>query len=141
LAAANHLHTDDLLVHVTGRSQQLGAPARYLTADQLAAVSRQPRRSLLLALPELRATTPDAATLPQHGRTIAMVNRTTRRPACRRCTAARGILGESSAGSATIRTSASSTGSGSAPVSGRPTSRPTWPSFPTYSPRNAGTAT
>lgn len=94
LAAANHLHTDDLLVHVTGRSQPIGAAARHLTADQLAAVSRQPRRSLLLALPELRATTPDAATLPEHGRTIAMVNRTRRRPVCRRCTAARGITGE-----------------------------------------------
>jgi hypothetical protein len=94
LAAANHLDVDDLLIHVTGCSQQIGAPARHLTADQLAAISGRPQRTLLLALPELRAATPGTAGLPQRGRTIALVNRTAQRPACRRCTAARGITGE-----------------------------------------------
>lgn len=98
LAAANHLDIyHHLRLHLNEHNASLANP------DDLAALTGQPVTALLYALPELREYSPDkpqdrphgqAHDLALAGRTRAFADVTEQRPACRRCTAGRGITGE-----------------------------------------------
>ncbi|MEV0134550.1 TniQ family protein [Dactylosporangium sp. NPDC050688] len=84
LANANHLTIEHLRAHAGLRSGD--SP----TIHDLTILTGLPRRSLLLALPELRSPETDPP-LPLVGRIQNIRHRRDYRPACRRCAAARAI--------------------------------------------------
>lgn len=92
LAQANHIHSDELRDHLVIRPSEPSAPTRHLDVSlyALAVTSGHTPVCLAHALPEIRPQLADQAALRVIGRTTASGPNTTR-PACRRCTAAKGI--------------------------------------------------